>query len=55
MFLVFSHPKNCVQNQEYQIHAKDENGVKSANPVFKILYTPSKTQRNSPLIIEKMA
>jgi hypothetical protein len=35
--------------------AKVKNGVKSEKPVFRILYSPSKTQRNSPLIIRKMA
>ena len=32
-----------------------KNGLKSANPEFKILKSPSKTQRNNPLMIKKIA
>ena len=35
--------------------AKVKNGLKSANPLFKILKSPSKTHRNNPLRIKKMA
>jgi hypothetical protein len=42
MFLVFSHPKNCASSlQESRISkskAQGKNGVKSAKPVFKILF-----------------
>jgi hypothetical protein len=58
MFLVFFIRKLRIVLQESRISkpgAKVKNGVKSAKPVFKILYSPSKTQRNSPLIIRKMA
>ena len=32
-----------------------KNGVKSAKPLFKMLYSPSKTQRNNPLRTRKIA
>jgi hypothetical protein len=32
-----------------------KNGDKSAKPLFKMLYSPSKTQRNNPLSKRKMA
>ena len=34
---------------------KVKNGVKSAKPLFKILKSPSNTQRNNPLSNKKMA
>jgi hypothetical protein len=34
---------------------KLKNGLKSAKPLSKILNSPSKTQRNNPFIIRKMA
>jgi hypothetical protein len=35
--------------------ARVKNGDKSANPLFKILKSPSKTQRNNPLSNKKIA
>ena len=35
--------------------ANVKNGLKSAKPLFKILYSPSKTQRNNPFPIRKTA
>ena len=42
--------------KKIKIHgAKVKNGLKSANPLFKMLKSPSKTQRNNPLSSKKMA
>jgi hypothetical protein len=42
--------------RKIKIHgAMVKNGVKSANPLFKILKSPSKTQRNNPLSNKKIA
>jgi hypothetical protein len=42
--------------KKINIHgAMVKKGDKSANPLFKMLYSPSKTQRNNPLSKRKMA
>ena len=42
--------------KKINIHGESvKNGLKSAKPLCKILYSPSKTQRNNPLSKRKMA